>query len=138
MCLTLNPAVVHNANCHAHGTAKAHPSASPSSSSPFSLSTAGSTPKKGRVAEPGLRGVAPGNGVMRCEPVSVCHQVSTIGHLLSPTTCMTDTHGTGRHAVPHRQQNEATTLRGAADKLCMKNVAAHERLVFHLQPSSQQ
>ena len=65
----------------------AYPSASPSSSSPFSFSTAGSTPKKGRVAEPGLRAVAPGKGVIRCDPVSVCHQVSTIGHLLSPTTC---------------------------------------------------
>ncbi len=43
-------------------------------------------PKNGRVAEPGLSAVAPGSGVIRMPPVSVCHQVSTIGHLFSPTT----------------------------------------------------
>ena len=66
---------------------EAHPSHSPSISSPFSLSTAGSTPKKGSVAEPGRSVVAPGSGVIMCAPVSVCHQVSTIGHRPSPTTC---------------------------------------------------
>ena len=44
------------------------------------------TPKKGRVAEPALRSVAPGSGVIMMPPVSVCHQVSTIGTLPSPTT----------------------------------------------------
>jgi len=38
--------------------------------------------KNGRVAEPGLSLVAPGNGVIRMPPVSVCHQVSTIGQRL--------------------------------------------------------
>src|ERR1035441_3275537 len=36
-------------------------------------------PKKGRVAEPGLVGTAPGMGAMRMAPVSVCHQGSTMG-----------------------------------------------------------
>ena len=36
-------------------------------------------PKNGRVADPGLSLVAPGSGVIRMPPVSVCHQVSTIG-----------------------------------------------------------
>jgi hypothetical protein len=44
------------------------------------------TPKKGVVAEPGLSFVAPGSGAMRMPPVSVCHQVSTTGQRLSPTT----------------------------------------------------
>ena len=45
-----------------------------------SLSTmAASIPKNGRVAVPGLVGVAPGMGLMRIAPVSVCHHVSTIG-----------------------------------------------------------
>ncbi len=43
-------------------------------------------PKKGRVAEPALSSVAPGSGVIRMPPVSVCHQVSTIGTLPLPTT----------------------------------------------------
>ena len=44
------------------------------------------TPKNGRVAEPGFSCVAPGSGVIRMPPVSVCHQVSTIGQRSSPTT----------------------------------------------------
>ena len=47
---------------------------------------AGFTPKNGRVAEPGFSAVAPGSGVIMMPPVSVCHQVSTIGQRLSPTT----------------------------------------------------
>src|SRR5256886_2547496 len=41
-------------------------------------------PGKGRVADPGLVVVTPGSGVMRIIPVSVCHQVSTIGHRPPP------------------------------------------------------
>src|SRR3954470_20613166 len=50
-----------------------------------SLSTiAATTPGSGNVAEPGLVGVAPGRGDIMIMPVSVCHQVSTIGHVLWP------------------------------------------------------
>jgi len=42
-------------------------------------------PKKGKVAEPGLVAVAPGSGLMRIPPVSVCHQVSTMGQRSLPT-----------------------------------------------------
>src|SRR5580765_8259023 len=52
---------------------------------PFASTTAGSTPKKGSVALPGLVGIAPGNGVIMIAPVSVCHQVSTIGQRPPPT-----------------------------------------------------
>jgi hypothetical protein len=38
------------------------------------------------VAEPGLSAVAPGSGVIKMPPVSVCHQVSTMGQRPSPTT----------------------------------------------------
>ena len=44
----------------------------------------GSTPKKGRVAEPGFFGVIPAIGLIRTEPVSVCHQVSTTSQLDFP------------------------------------------------------
>lgn len=43
---------------------------------------AGSTPKKGRVAEEGFIGVQPGSGVIMMPPVSVCHHVSTTRTLL--------------------------------------------------------
>src|SRR3954466_3506107 len=52
---------------------------------PSASTTAGSTPKKGKVALPGLVGIAPGNGVIMIAPVSVCHQVSTIGQRPPPT-----------------------------------------------------
>ncbi len=51
---------------------------------PFSSSMATSTPKNGRVAVPGLMGVQPGRGDIMAAPVSVCHHVSTIGHLPPP------------------------------------------------------
>ena len=58
----------------------------PSSSLPLSPSSStGLIPKKGSVAEPGLVGMAPGKGEIMIPPVSVCHQVSTIGHRSLPT-----------------------------------------------------
>lgn len=42
-------------------------------------------PGSGSVHEPGLVGVAPGSGVIMWPPVSVCHQVSTMGQRSRPT-----------------------------------------------------
>ena len=36
-------------------------------------------PGSGRMAEPGLQSVTPGSGLIMIAPVSVCHQVSTMG-----------------------------------------------------------
>ena len=44
---------------------------------------------KGRVAEPGLSCVTPGTGEIMMAPVSVCHQVSTIGQRPRPIFCDT-------------------------------------------------
>ena len=41
-------------------------------------------PGSGTVAEPGLAGVAPGRGAIMMAPVSVCHQVSTMGQRPPP------------------------------------------------------
>src|SRR5262245_31982208 len=41
-------------------------------------------PGNGSVAEPGVVVTAPGSGVIRMPPVSVCHQVSTIGQRFLP------------------------------------------------------
>src|SRR3546814_6895362 len=62
------------------------PSASPSRTCPLASTIAGCTPKNGLVADPGLVGIAPGSGEIMMPPVSVCHQVSTIGSLPLPTT----------------------------------------------------
>ncbi len=46
---------------------------------PSSSTTSALMPGKGWVAEPGLVVVTPGSGVIMMAPVSVCHQVSTMG-----------------------------------------------------------
>ena len=51
-----------------------------------SSSTSANTPGNGFVAEPGLVAVMPGSGVIMMPPVSVCHQVSTIGQRSPPIT----------------------------------------------------
>ena len=53
---------------------------------PASSTTSGKMPKNGNVAVPGFKGVAPGMGVIMMLPVSVCHQVSTMGQRPPPTT----------------------------------------------------
>src|ERR1019366_262042 len=57
-------------------------------------------PKKGSVAEPGLVGVAPGNGVINMPPVSVCHQVSTMGQRLSPMNSLYHSQASGLIGSP--------------------------------------
>src|SRR3954468_23937477 len=52
----------------------------------LSSTTFGTTPKNGRVAQPGVVSVTPGSGEIMIAPVSVCHQVSTIGQRLPPMT----------------------------------------------------
>ena len=51
---------------------------------PASSTIAASTPRTGRVQEPGTVGVAAGCGEIMWPPVSVCHQVSTMGHFVPP------------------------------------------------------
>ena len=62
------------------------PSVAPFSSLPSVSNNTGIIPGIGLEAEPGFRSVAPGKGDIKVAPVSVCHQVSTIGHFFSPTT----------------------------------------------------
>ena len=53
---------------------------------PFSSTTDAFTPGIGFVADPGFKGIVsrPGTGEIIIPPVSVCHQVSTTGHLSFP------------------------------------------------------
>ena len=61
---------------------------------------AGSMPKKGTVAEPGLVSMAPGNGVTTIEPVSVCQNVSTMAHWRLPTCSLYQFHASGLMGSP--------------------------------------
>jgi hypothetical protein len=54
--------------------------------SPVSSTTSAAIPGSGVMAEPGLHSVTPGSGLIMMAPVSVCHQVSTIGVRSPPMT----------------------------------------------------
>src|ERR1700761_4878712 len=56
----------------------------PSISLPFSSTSTGCTPGRGRVAKLGFVLVMPASGDIMMPPVSVCHQVSTIGQRFLP------------------------------------------------------
>src|SRR5947209_15358168 len=55
---------------------------------------------KPKVAEPGLRVVMPGKGVIRIWPVSVIHHVSTTGQRSAPITSRYQTHASGLIGSP--------------------------------------
>ncbi len=57
-------------------------------------------PGSGKVAEPGLSVVAPGSGAIMMAPVSVCHQVSTIGHRPPPMWVWYHIHASGLMGSP--------------------------------------
>ena len=74
-----------------------------------SSSTSATTPGNGLVAEPGLVRVMPGSGVIMIAPVSVCHQVSTIGQRSWPITLWYHSHAfglIGSPTVPSRRSEE--------------------------------
>src|SRR6478735_1482798 len=56
----------------------------PSISFPASSTKMGCTPGIGSVAQEGFAGVTPARFVIKIPPVSVCHQVSTMGQFFLP------------------------------------------------------
>src|SRR4026209_2264537 len=86
-------------------------------SRPFSSTTAGSTPKNGSVALPGLVGIEPGRGVIMIAPVSVCHHVSTTGQRSPPMTFQYQTHASGligSPPEPRRRSDDMSCLAGSS------------------------
>src|SRR2546423_2751711 len=67
---------------------------------PSSSTTSALTPGNGKVALPGLVVVRPGSGVMRIKPVSVIHQVSTIGQRPPPIVSWYQSHASGLIGSP--------------------------------------
>ena len=59
-----------------------------------------SMPGSGCVHEPGLVAVTPGTGEIMMAPVSVCHQVSTIGQRPPPITRWYHIHASGLIGSP--------------------------------------
>ncbi len=68
--------------------------------SPSAVRISASMPGNGRVADPGLQSTMPGSGVIMIWPVSVCHQVSTIGHRLPPMCSWYHIHASGLIGSP--------------------------------------
>src|SRR5580704_16613277 len=67
---------------------------------PCLSTTSASIPGSGLVADPGLVGIAPGSGEIMIDPVSVCHQVSTIGHRPPPIVWWYLIHASGLIGSP--------------------------------------
>src|SRR3712207_8722935 len=57
-------------------------------------------PGSGPIAEPGLVAVTPGSGEIMMAPVSVCHQVSTMGAFSRPTCSRYHIHASGLIGSP--------------------------------------
>ena len=57
-------------------------------------------PGNGNVALPGFVAVTPGSGVIMIMPVSVCHQVSTIGTVPRPMCSWYQSHASGLMGSP--------------------------------------
>src|SRR4029077_11212453 len=60
----------------------------------------GTTPGNGLVQLPGLVVVTPGSGLIMIAPVSVCHQVSTIGQRSPPMAWRYHIHASGLIGSP--------------------------------------
>ena len=67
---------------------------------PSSSTTAASIPGNGMPADPGFADWAPGRVVIMMWPVSVCHQVSTIGARPPPITFQYQSHAFGLIGSP--------------------------------------
>ena len=76
-----------------------------------------SMPGNGSVAEPGFVGTMPGSGVIMIAPVSVCHQVSTIGQRSPPMFLWYHIHASGLIGSPtdaeQAQRRQVVRLRAA-------------------------
>jgi hypothetical protein len=82
---------------------------------PSSPTTDASTPGSGVPATPGLEPSTPGSVVIMMWPVSVCHQVSTIGVSPCPMTCRYHSHAfglIGSPTVPSSRSDERSWRSG--------------------------
>src|SRR5512138_3840160 len=93
-----------------------YPSVPSGTGFPCSSTISASWPKKGRVPEPGLSGVV-GVGVIMNMPVSVCHQVSMMGHFSLPMTRWYHLQASGligSPTEPSKRSEERSCLLGQA------------------------
>src|SRR4030095_1883194 len=90
---------------------------------PRRSTTSTAIPGSGSVADPGLVGIAPGIGESTIAPVSVCHQVSTIGHTSRPICFRYQIQASGligSPTVPNSLKLERSCLAGQLSPHLMK------------------
>src|SRR5882757_4440943 len=90
---------------------------------PCLSTTSAAMPGSGRVALPGFVGIAPGSGEIMIAPVSVCHQVSTIGHRPLPIVWWYQIHASGligSPTVPRTRSDDMSCLFGHSSPHLMK------------------
>src|SRR6266550_3138815 len=102
-----------------HGRERTRYPAPPSGTDlPSSSTTSALTPGNGKVALPGFVVVMPGSGVIRIIPVSVIHQVSTIGQRDPPMVSWYQSHASGligSPTVPRRRSEDMLCLPGYSE-----------------------
>src|ERR1044071_9734997 len=85
-------------------------------------------PGRASVAEPGLVGVAPGSGEIMWPPVSVCHQVSTIGQRPRPTVSWYQIQASGligSPTVPRMRSDERSYFFGRSPPALISQSEEH-------------
>ena len=100
-----------------HGLRSVRKPCSVPASSPSWVTTCASIPGSGVPALPGLASWIPGSVVIMIAPVSVCHQVSTIGHFSAPITLWYQSHAfglIGSPTVPSRRSDDRSCLPGCS------------------------
>ena len=84
-------------------------------------------PGRGLVAEPGFAAVTPGSGEIMMWPVSVCHQVSTIGQRSPPITFQYQSQAfglIGSPTVPSSRRRERSCFCGSSTPHFMQALIA--------------
>ncbi len=80
-------------------------------------------PGRARWAEPGLVSVTPGSGLIMMAPVSVCHQVSTIGAVEAPMWSRYQIQASGligSPTLPSTRREDRSNLAGMSSPHFMK------------------
>ncbi len=88
-----------------------------------SSTTVAPMPGRARWAEPGLVSVTPGSGLIIIAPVSVCHQVSTIGALPPPMCSRYQTQASGligSPTLPRTRSDDRSNFAGMSSPHFMK------------------
>ena len=83
---SLSPQIVRSMEGHGRLITRYPPASGVFTGRPSSSTISAKIPGSGLVQDPGFVAVTPGMGAIMAAPVSVCHQVSTMGQRSPPIT----------------------------------------------------